>query len=163
MSQLIISGLIVGLLGMLLWTPYLMCRGIDSLDGELTIAGKILCAIPIFNIIRAEKKYYGKFSLVAISIVAFIIGFAVRFFTWRYMYQNVTIGTVTYFVFWAVILFYFFANMKFVFNVIHDANATAGFSLFALTLIYPLGQYYIGVYLGNVIKAMQRKERTFKK
>lgn len=163
MSQFIMSGLIVGLIGMLLWTPYLMCRGVNSLEGELTITDKILCAIPLFNVMRAEKKYYGKISLVTISIVTFFIGFAIRFFTWRYMYQNATIGTITYFLFWAVILFYFFSNMKFVFNVINDAKATAGVSLFALTIFYPFGQYYVGTYLGNVMKAMQRKEKTFKK
>lgn len=162
MSQFIMSGLIVGLIGMLLWTPYLMCRGVCSLEGELTFMDKVLCAIPLFNIIRAEKKYYGKFSLVAISIVTFFIGFVVRFLTWRYMYQNATVGTITYFMFWAVILFYFIANMRFVFNVIHDVNATTGLSLFALTIFYPFGQYYIGTYLGNVMKAMQRKEKTFK-
>ena len=162
MSELELSGLVVGIAAMLFFTPFCMAKGISRMDGELSIKEYILCAIPIFNIIRAEIKYWGKIHAVTLSWLLLIVGIVQRYFLLRYMYNNVTVGTISIIVFWAVIAFYFIANMIFVFSVIHDANAVTGFKLFLLTVGYPFGQYYVGAYLANVVRHMQEREETFK-
>lgn len=163
MSELELSGLIIGLLAMLFFTPFCMAKGISKMDGELSAGEYILCMIPIFNIIRAELKYHGKIHVVTLSWILLVIGIVQRYFLWRYMYNNVTVGTISIIVFWIVIAFYFIANMLFVFIVIHDAGAVTGFKLVLLTIGYPFGQYYVGAYLANVVRHMQEREETFKR
>ena len=155
MSQVMMSGLIVGIIAMLFWTPFLMARGVSKLDDRSGAADFILCMIPVINIARAEKMYYGKFGVCTISPVMFVIGVAVRFFLWKNAYSNPMVGTISILVFWAVLLFYVLSNMIFVYTIIHDADAVTGFKLVLLTVAYPFGQYYVGTYLSNVIRHMK--------
>lgn len=163
MSELELSGLVVGLIAMLFVTPFYMAKGISKMEGDLTATEYILCAIPVFNIIRAEIKYWGHIKFCTISWILLIVGVVQRVLLWRFMYQNVTAGTISIIIFWAVIAFYFIANMLFVFSVINDARAITGFKLFLITVGYPFGQYYIGTMLANVVRHMQEKEATFKR
>lgn len=164
MSNTMVSGIIVGLLAMILWTPYLMARGIFSLgvEGKVPIPTKIKAAVPILNLVIAEKEYYGKFGLILGSYITLILGVIQRYIAWRYMYENVKVGTASILLFWGLVLLFLFANMKFVYNVIKDAGAMSGFKLIIFTIAYPFGQYYVGVYLSNVIRHNKAKKETFK-
>jgi hypothetical protein len=162
MSDLMLSGIIVGLLAMLLWTPALMSIGVSKFEGDLSTTEKVLCCIPIVNIIRAEVKYYGKIRLVTISSITFIVACVLRVLAWWYLYDNVTIGTASIILFWGALAFWAVANMVFVYNVINDAAAMRGGKLLLFSIVFPFGQYYIGTYLANVIRHMQSREDTFK-
>lgn len=163
-NQIVLSALVIGVLAMIFWTPALMSLGISKLSTDkLSSTEKVLCCIPVFNIIRAEYQYYGKPRGVLISTVLMFIGVASRVYLWRNFYDNVTVGTVSIVIFWLVILAWIVCNMVFVFTVINDAQALAGFKLFAFSVCFPFGQYFIGAYLGNVIRHMQQKEDTFKR
>ena len=163
MSELVLSGLIVGLIAMLLWTPYLMSKGVSSFAGNIGIGEKIICAFPVINLIRAEFKYHGKIWLCGISSITLILGVAFRVLCWWNFYNNITLGTASIIVFWITIAFYLLSNMVFVYTVINDARAVKGLKLLLLSVAYPFGQYYVGVYLGNVIKHMKEQEDTFKR
>lgn len=162
MSDLVLSGLIVGLLAMVLFTPFMMAKGICSLEGEVSIGDKIVSAIPMFNLIRSEKKYKGKIGLLTISLFLLIAGVIFRVLIWYNMYNNVTMGIISMAVFWGVILLFCIANMSFVYMVIHDADAVSGLPLILLTVGFPFGQYYIGAYLANVIRHQAEQEATFR-
>ena len=162
MSNLVLSGLIVGVLAIMFWTPAMLSMGVSKFEGDLTIGERILCCIPIFNVIRAEVKYYGKLHFVSISTILLLIVTVVRIIAWWNFYTNVKLGTVTVIALLVVVALWLIANMLFVYNVIHDADAVRGFKLILLTVFFPFGQYYIGAYLSNVIKHMQEKEATFK-
>lgn len=163
MSDTMLSGIIVGLIAIMLWTPALMSIGISKFEGDITAGEKFLCCIPIFNVIRAEVKYYGKIRLVAISTVAVILCSLFRVLAWWYLYSNVTIGTLSIVLFWGAIALWAISNMVFVYNVIHDADAVRGGKLILFSIAFPFGQYYIGNYLANVVRHMQSKEDTFKR
>lgn len=157
-----LSGIIVGLIAMMFWTPALMAMGISKFEGDLSVGERIICCIPLVNVIRAEVKYYGKIRLVTIATFAFIIASIFRVFAWWNMYENVTIGTVSIVLFWATLALWAIANMVFVYNVINDAAALRGGKLLLFSVAFPFGQYYVGTYLANVIRHMQSKEDTFK-
>lgn len=163
MGELELSGIIVGLAAMLFFTPFCMAKGISKMDGEMTMSEYVLCAIPLFNIIRAEIKYHGRIHVCTISLITFIIGIVQRILLWYYMYNNYAANVISNVVFWLAVAFFFVANMIFVFIVIHDAQAVTGFKLFLLSFGYPFGQYYVGNYLANVVRHMKEKEATFKR
>ena len=162
MNSLMLIGIIVGVLAMLFFTPYKMAVGITSLGGKPSMGDKLIGLIPIVNIARAEKDYYGKIGLCTISFLTMIAGFAFRVWAWWFHYNNATLGTISIIVMWVVILFYYVANAKFVFNVINDAEALSGSKLFICTVIYPFGQYFIGAALAGTIKHNMEQEAAFK-
>lgn len=163
MSNLMLSGVIVGLFALMFWTPALMAMGISKFEGDLTMSERLICCIPLVNIIRAEYKYWGKIKLVTISTITFIIVALVRTYCWWNFYDNVTVGTATIVAFWLSIVFWIIANMYFVYKVISDADVMRGGKLLLYTIAFPFGQYFIGTYLVNVVKHMQAKEDTFKR
>ncbi len=162
MNDMLRSGLIMGILAMLLFTPFLMARGVSKLDDRSGSVDTVLCLIPIFNLIRAEKIYFGKFRLMLISPIIMIACVVARVLIWRNMYGNEVAGTVSIVLFWASILFYYVSNVIFVYTVIHDADVMHGFKLVLFSVAYPFGQYYVGAYLSNVVRHMKQKEATFK-
>ena len=162
MNDTLLSGLIVGIIALIFWTPYLMSKGVSSLEGDVSFKEKLLCFTPVFNIIRAEKKYYGKVGLTSIAVVTSIVAIVFRIVCWYKFYSNVTLGTISLVVFYLGILFYIIANCKFVYNVINDADAVSGGKLMLYTIAFPFGQFYIGSFLANVIKHNMNKEATFK-
>lgn len=162
MSEIMDSALVVGLLAMFLWTPFLMARGISKIADVSGPADWVLCAIPIINLARAEKLYYGRFKLCTISPALFVVASVARMYIWRNMYQNVTLGTVSIVLFWVSLIFLAVSNMIFVYTVIHDAEAMSGFKLILISLLFPFGQYYVGTMLSNVIRHMKEREATFK-
>ena len=163
MSPLVYSGLIVGVLAMIFFTPFLFAKGVSQLEGELTFGEKLLCSIPIFNTIRAEKKYLGKLGFHFYATVFGIVAVTVRVVQWWYAYNNVTAGLICMGAFWLGALLFVISKCYLVFTVINDAGAVTGFKLLLLAIAYPFGQYYIGAYLSNVIRHMQESEATFKR
>lgn len=164
MNNFMFSGLIVGVLAMLFWTPYLMAVGISKMEGNIDFTERFLCAIPIFNIIRAEKKYYGGFRFVTYSTIYLVVIFLVRvWFITINSSPNQAVGQITVILMWIGLLAYVVSNMIFVFTVIHDADAVHGVKLVLLCAFYMFGQYYIGTMLANVIRHMQEREATFKR
>lgn len=162
MSDFMMSGLIVGVLAILFFTPACMALGIEKYDGDVPMANRLICCIPIVNLVRAEIKYYGKIRFVTISTITLFLGIVARVYIWRNYYDNVTLGTASIVIFYAVIFFWLLGNMIFVYNVIHDADALSGWKLILYTIAFPFGQYYVGAYLNNVVRHMRTQEETFK-
>lgn len=163
MSPLVYSGLIVGVLAMVFFTPYLYAKGVSQLEGDLTIGEKMLCMIPVFNTIRAERKYLGKFGFHFFATIFAFVAIVARVVQWWYAYNNITLGLICMGAFWLGLLLFVISNCILVFTVIHDANAVTGIKLLLLTIAYPFGQYYVGAYLSNVIRHMQESEATFQR
>jgi hypothetical protein len=163
LSPLIASGVIVGVLALIFFTPFVMARGISKLDKRSGAGNFILCMIPIVNVIRAEKIYYGRVKLLGVSSILLVIVTALRFAVWFNFYDNIILGTGSFVLFWVSVVLYAAANMIFVYTVIHDADALRGFKLFLFTIAFPFGQYYIGAYLNNVIAHNMAREDTFKR
>ena len=163
MSELVLSGLVIGLIAMIFFTPFLFAKGVSRLEGELTAKEYVLCAVPIINTIRAERKYFGKIGIHCISTIILILGVTFRVLQWRFMYSNVTMGLIGMAIFWFSLLLFAIGNTVIVYTIINDTNTVRGFKLILLSVLYPFGQYYIGAYLINVIHHMKEQESTFKR
>lgn len=163
MNDFVLSGLIIGVLVMLFFTPAMMAKGISKIQygDDETGVSKILNWIPIVNLVRAEKIYYGKFHIVSIATIVFLIMFPVRILVWRYMYSNTTLGLITYFGLFIAAGFFIVANIIFVFNVLHDVDVMRGAKLLIFAIAYPFGQYWIGAYLNNVLRHISNEKETF--
>lgn len=162
MSNLVLSGLIVGVLVLIFFTPHLFAKGVATLAHDDSAGTKVITWIPIVNTIWAEKTYLGKIGFHCIATIFEIIAVVARVVQWRYAYNNVTLGLICMGAFWVGLLLFAVSNCILVYTVIHDSRAMTGFKLILFTIAYPFGQYYIGAYLVNVIKHMQDKEATFK-
>jgi hypothetical protein len=139
-----------------------MSKGIESLSGEVTMGTKIKCLIPVVNILSAEKNYYGGIKFCGISTILFIVSTVVKFVTWFFLNSIGPLNFITSIIWLLSILLVYIGNAVFVYTVIHDADGLSTFKLIAATIIYPIGQFYIGQYLATVIKNAQREENTFK-
>lgn len=157
------TGIFLFLVMGLFWTPFQMTKGVLKMENDKLTPGQIvLCLIPGFNTIMAEKKYYGKFSLMFYSFFIMWIGTAIRLAAYTINRTNEMLYTVTVIIFIASWIFRYVANVKFVFNVINDANAMETWKMWVFSFIYPLGQYYVGSFLSIVIKNQMKKAGAFK-
>lgn len=156
------TGFAIGLIMMLFWTPYLMAVGVESLNGEVSFGQKIKCFIPVFNIINAERNYFGKVHMCGISTLIFTIVTIVKFCTWFFLNQMGPLNFITNILWLLSILLLYIGNCVFVYIVIHDADGLSMIKLIFATIIYPIGQAYIGYQLANVIRNAQKEESTFR-
>lgn len=163
MSETVFSGLIIGVLAMLFFTPYCMAIGISKLEDEPTMTEKILCMIPIFNICRAEKKYYGSIRLASIGSIFVTVMIIVRVvFILGVSVTNPLVGNVTLALLWVSLALYIISQMVFVYGVVNDSGCVTTGKRILMSVFYPFGQYYVGNYLSNVMRHMQEKQETFK-
>lgn len=163
MSDFIFSGFVVGVLIIMFYTPYMLAKGVWSLEDDMTVSQHLVCLIPIYNIIKAEKMYKGKYGFVTFSTVFSFVAIIIRVFIWYTSYNNVTMSLVSLALFWGAILIFCIANISFVYLILSDADAVAGLPLLLYSLAFPFGQFYIGAYLSNVIKHKKVQEDTFKR
>lgn len=147
---------------MSLWTPYLMAKGIESLSGPLTTGSKIKCMIPIFNILRAEKNYYGSIKFCGISTILVVLLTVVKLSTWFFLNSMGQLNFITSVLWLLSFLLVYIANCIFVYTVIHDADVMSGGKLFLYTIIYPIGQYYIGTQVAGAIARVEREAEAFR-
>lgn len=165
MSDSMFSGVIVGVLAMIFYTPMKMALGIAAInnDGDsVSFSDKLSCAIPVFNIGWAEKKYYGKISLCTIATILLLLFAALRVLAWWYFYENVTIGTGSIILLYVGVLLFYVANARFVYDVLTTAEAADGVKKWFYVLFFPLGQYFIGSSVANIIKYNMAQEDVFR-
>ena len=135
MSNLVLSGLIVGLIVMIFFTPFMLAKGVSKLEGELTLKEYILCMIPLFNTIRAEYKYFGRIGIHCISTITLILGVTFRVLQWRFLYSNITMGLIGMAIFWFSLLLFVIGNIVVVYTIINDARIIRGFKLILLSVV----------------------------
>lgn len=155
-------GVLIALLIMLFWTPYLMARGVESLGGPVDTGEKIKCMIPVYNILRAEKNYYGGIKFCGISTILFVALTVFKLVTWLFIHANGPLNFISSILWILSILIVYIANCIFVFTVIKDSGVVEGFRLVLFTIIYPVGQYYIGTQIAGAILNAQKEAEAFR-
>lgn len=145
-----------------LWTPYLMAKGIESLSGHVSCATKIKCMIPIYNILRAEKNYYGSIKFCGISTILVFVLTIVKLSTWFFLNSMGQLNFITSILWLLSFVIVYIANCIFVYTVIHDADVMGGGKLLLYTIVYPIGQYYIGTQVAGAIARVEREAEAFR-
>ena len=163
LKSLIVTGFFVGLIAMLFITPARYAQGIFKLEyGELSPADKVKSWIPLYNITKSESLYTGKFSLILVSTIAFLVSLGIRF-TCVFLAPSVLpVQLVSILLLFIMLLFWYGSNFYAVFIVLNDSGTASILSCIMRSLFFPLGQYYIGTYLATVMKNYAKKEAVFK-
>ena len=141
-----------------------MAKGVNKLyleSDSLTIGEKLLCFIPLFNIVRAEKQWYNKFFLNFFALILTVLCTAFRVAVFMTMRDNEVLTIVSIFAFIAAWIFFFIAQMVFVWQVLTDSDAMTFGKRLLFTIAFPFGQYFIGTSLGNVIRYKQKMASQF--
>lgn len=159
-ENIMASGLLIGIIAMLFYTPYCMAAGIDRMNcGYKRFSFKTI--VPIYNMIDAEVNYFGGIKLFTISTVLFIMGVILKVCTWLLMHSNTTINLITTILVVGLFLLLCIANMWFVWVVISDANVVSMAKLIMFAVIFPIGQWYIKNGVCIVVEKRQQKKDTF--
>lgn len=154
---------LIGLFSLIFVTPYFFSRGIYTLEyGTITGLDKLVCAIPILNIIKSEKLYTGKFSKVGLSTIIFVVSVLVRLLAVFTFTDNFYIQITTVLFFAISIVLSYFMNVLLVYRVLNDAGTVGFIGKMLYSLSFPIGQYYIGSYLPTTVKNFKKEEDTFK-
>ena len=77
------------------------------------------------------------------------------------MRDNETLTIVSIFAFIAAWIFFFIAQMIFVWQVLADSDAMTLGKRILFTIAFPFGQYFIGTVLGRVIRYKQKMASQF--
>lgn len=156
------TGLFFGVIFMVFWTPFLMAKGIQKLEVErLSVGETIMCLIPLFNIIRAEKMFYGKIGLCFWGIVLSIVGVVARVAAIMVNRENAILYYITLALFIIGFLVAYISNVRFVYTVIKKSNALTTGKRWLFSLLYPMGQWFIGNYLANILKNQKKIKDVF--
>lgn len=156
------TGLFFGVIFMIFWTPFLMAKGIQQLEVErLSVGETVMCLIPLFNIIRAEKMFYGKIGLCFWGIILSIVGIVARVAAIMINRENVILFYITLALFIIGFLVAYISNVRFVYTVIKKSNALTTGKRWLFSLIYPMGQWFIGNYLANILKNQKKIKDVF--
>lgn len=163
LKSLIVTGFFVGLIAMLFITPARYAQGIFKLEyGELSPADKVKSWIPLYNITKSESLYTGKFSLILVSTIAFLVSLGIRF-TCVFLAPSVLpVQLASILLLFIMLLFWYGSNFYAVFIVLNDSGTASILSCIMRSVFFPLGQYYIGTYLATVMKNYAKKEAVFK-
>ena len=162
MNSFVTCGMVVGLLVMIFYTPGCMAMSIDAMNGDRGFGKEILCFTPIINIIRCEVKYFGKLGIASIGHILFILSIVAKAVTYLYMYDQLALNLGTNILLIVSTVFLYVSNMVLVYTIIKDADVMTKGSAFFISLLYPLGQWYIYSSLLSQIREKQNMEATFR-
>lgn len=154
MNNIVMSGLIVGVLLIIFYVPYLLAKGLTQIcyDKKLTGGQQVKCAIPIYNVFYADLTYYGKLSLPSWAFIAVVVVIIGRVLQWLFLYDASEILTqVMVVAVWAVLAFWWIANAINSFMIMKDSTVVPVGKAIIFSIIFPLGYFYIGSYLVNVM------------
>ena len=163
LKSLVVTGFFVGLIAMLFITPAKYAQGIFKLEyGELSLADKVKSWIPIYNITKSELLYTGKFSLILVSTITFLVSLGIRFACVFLAPSVLPVQLASILLLFIMFLFWYGSNFYAVFIVLNDSGTASILACILRSLFFPLGQYYIGTYLATVMKNYAKKEAVFK-
>lgn len=163
LQRIFSAGLVLGFLTMIFYTPAIMAKGILQLDSDdLSTKDKVLCKIPIVNIAIAEKVYTGRISTIAISTIAVLAMIAIRIAVVFLLPSVFVVQVITVILFLLSLISFFITNMVFVFRVMNDADTRELTGKLLYSIVFPLGQFYIGTYLPTEMKNLAKQEEVFK-
>ena len=157
------TGMGVGLILMLFWTPGLLAKGVNKMySGDvLTFGEKFLCFVPIVNTIRAEVQFCGKIAFHTISSILMILTTVFRVFVYMTMFEDKTMTVISVYAFIIGFALFIISHMYLVFNVMYNSDNTSLAKPIIFALLFPFGQYYVGTFLGNVVNHNQKKIAQF--
>lgn len=153
MSNFVLSGLIVGVLLIIFYVPYLLAKGLTQIcyDKKLTGSQQVKCMIPVYNVFYADKTYWGKLALPSISFILVVLVIILRVVLWLFLYDNAFATQASIILLWAILVAWWGCNSFNSFMIMTDSTVVPAGKALLFSIIFPLGYFYIGNYLVNVM------------
>lgn len=162
MKEFVAAFFILGCLGILLYTPSKFNKGIKLSEyGELTGKDKLLSWIPIYNMVSAERVYTGRGASFLVTFISLILAVALRVIVVLTVIDVFLLNVVSTLLCLAAFVAFLLANMRLVYIVLRDAGCMGFMQRLLYSIIYPIGQNYIGNYLPAILSAMLKEEDAF--
>ena len=162
LSNVVSAAFLLGIFFMMFVTPAVFAKGVFLIDhGELDNSDKVKMWIPIYNVVKAESMYTGRVSFVGIGILVLFITTVIRVLAATFA-EAYVVHILTIILFLLGIVFYYAVNVYIVFVVINDSDTKGLLGKVIYSLIFPLGQYFIGNFLPNEMKHLAKEESVFK-
>jgi len=159
---LLICSVAMGILASIFWTPIKFVKGVAMIIyGEVTSSERVKAVVPFYNVAHAESMYTGRVSSVLISTVFFLASVFFRFIVLTVLYDNQILQFASVAILVIGLAAIYLSNVIIIFLVLKDSRAVPLGLTILYSLIFPLGQNYIGVYLPAVIHCSLKEEETF--
>lgn len=153
------TGMFLGIIALIFVCPTMFCIAINKLD-EDNVGGTALAFIPIVNMIKAEKSYYGKFGIITAGNIGLILFTAIRLavaFTVPQTSSIVHLITVILFV--IGLLAFVIGSVKFTWDALRDSGHSDNTSTrLIISLVYGLGMWW---YASKISKMISRDMEVY--
>lgn len=161
LQSILVMGVAMGIFVSLFITPAIYAKGVKLIIGEeLDATDKLKCWIPVYNVAKAEAMYTGRKSFILITFVATCVS-AILSMLVGGTANELLIRGASFLLFVSLIGVYA-AHVYSVFLVIYDTGVVNIVQNILLAVFYPIGQYYIGSFLPNVVKNVEKESDIFK-
>lgn len=163
MWDFVVAFAAVGVLALLFYTPKKLYEGVMLMQyGSVPAEERFKMWIPVYNVVKAENIYKGgRHCFILPSYIAIVVTILVRVVTISIGIESFVLELAeVVFVLLAILLAYV-ANAVLVWSIMHDAGCVSLVMLVVYTLIYPIGQDYIGKFLPANVESIMKKDRTF--
>lgn len=164
-TYLINVSIVFGLLFGILVCPYKLAKGVLDLDHghnrKRTVLDILKCSMPVVNIFVAEKGYKDKIVLGLFGTLAWLaaLGRIAMIFLMptdvKAQYISLVVMLVLMGIYWVMMII-------FVMEILRDSGIIGGMGMIIMSVIFPIGQYYIGTYLAKGIEYDKNREDIFK-
>lgn len=154
-------GFLLGLIVIVFIAPWKLNVGLSRiLYDRVPISTHIIGFIPIVSTIRADIAYFGgpRFATVANIFMTGAVGF--RFYA-AYNITDKTVSLVSVIVAIVSFVLMWISNSVTVWLILRGSGYKKFLSLLIMSIIYPIGMYFIGTLLANVIAHDVSKEKSF--
>lgn len=151
----ILNAFILGIVILMLYTPYTLAKGVKQLQYGKNLPFKVLanCWIPFYNIYISDVGYFGKPYLATYGMLALLV-IPIRVACWYFMYDNSIVTLISIILFYVGILFWYFANVATSVIIMRDSQIIPTWKCILYSIVYPFGYMYIG---NMLVAAMNRK------
>lgn len=153
----------IGILALVFYTPKKLYEGVMLMQyGAVPGEERFKAWIPVYNVVKAESLYKGgRHCFILPSYIAVVLTVLVRILTVVAGVEGLTPELIEAVLVLVAILAAYVANATLVWSILHDAGCVSVGLQIVYTLIYPIGQDYIGKFLPANVASIVKKDRTF--
>lgn len=165
MNNITMSAVIVGVLFIMFYIPYLLAKGVSQIAyGKRLEAGILVkCWIPVYNIFYADKTYFGHIASASYGFICMIVFTLLRLVQWFFLYDNTILARIFIILFGVGIATWYICNCFTSFIIMKDSGAINTGKAILYSIVFPFGYFYIGQFLANVVshKLSERSDKSW--
>ena len=150
-----------GMFSIIFLCPYKLRVGIEKIVyDKVGIVTRIIGLIPVVSVISSDITYFGKPKFASIGNTLFAASLGFRLYAaYNVVDKNISMASVIAVV--AAFILMWLSNFYIVWTILTDSGYSKVISKIILALFWPIGMYFIGTLLSNVISHNITKENSY--